>query len=202
MDRSSRVMSLDQIRPNPRNARTHSKKQIRKIEQSIRTFGFTNPLLIDEHGLLLAGHGRHAAAKLAGLKEVPVVQLSGLSEGKKRALLIADNKLAEDAGWDRERLAIELPELAEILVAEDLDISITGFDPPEIDQIATDFEERADPGDDIEASWTSGPAVSSAGDVWLLGGHRLMCGSACDAGHLSLLLGTDRVAMAFFGCSL
>jgi ParB-like chromosome segregation protein Spo0J len=82
MDRSSRLMSVGQIRPNPRNARTHSKRQIRKIEQSIRTFGFTNPLLVDEDGLLLAGHGRHAAAKLGGLKEVPVVQLSGLSVRK------------------------------------------------------------------------------------------------------------------------
>ena len=134
-----RWVSPQALKPNPRNARTHSKKQIRQIADSIVAFGFTVPLLVDESHMILAGHGRLEAAKLLGLSEVPVIVLEGLSEAKKRALLLADNKIAENAGWDRERLAIELPELAELLIDEDLDISITGFEPVEIDQIAQRF---------------------------------------------------------------
>src|SRR4249920_3858835 len=128
-------VSPDALKPNPRNARTHSKKQIRQIADSIVAYGFVVPLLADESLMTLAGHGRLGAAKLLGLNEVPVIVLEGLSEAKKRALLLADNKIAENAGWDRERLAIELPELAELLIDEDLDISLTGFEPVEIDQI-------------------------------------------------------------------
>ena len=148
------LVSIDKLKTNPRNARTHSKKQIRQIADSIGAYGFTVPLLIDETATIIAGHGRLAAAKLRGLSKVPVIVLKGLSEAKKRALLLADNKIAENAGWDRERLAIELPELAELLVDEELDISITGFEPVEIDQIATDFEEdTSDPADIVENEW-------------------------------------------------
>ena len=147
-------VSPNALKPNPRNARTHSKKQIRQIADSIVAFGFTVPLLIDENPIIIAGHGRLEAAKLVGLNEVPAIVLEGLSEAKKRALLLADNKIADNAGWDRERLAIELPELAELLIDEDLDISITGFEPVEIDQIASDFEEDAsDPADAVESAW-------------------------------------------------
>src|ERR1700675_3494814 len=104
------LVSPDELKANPRNARTHSKKQIRQIADSIVAYGFTVPLLIDENAMIIAGHGRLAAAKLLGLSKVPVIVLKGLSEAKKRALLLADNKIAENAGWDRERLAIELPE--------------------------------------------------------------------------------------------
>src|SRR6476660_8913515 len=116
------------LKPNPRNVRTHSKNQIRQIANSIVAFGFVVPLVADENGLILLGHGRLAAAILIDLTEVPVIVLEGLSETRKRALLLADNKITENAGWDRERLAIELPELAELLIDEDLDISITGFE--------------------------------------------------------------------------
>jgi ParB-like chromosome segregation protein Spo0J len=105
------IMPLDQIRPNPRNPRTHSAKQIRQIADSIVGFGFTNPLLVDEHGALIAGHGRYQAAKLLGLTAVPAITLPGLSSARRRALAIADNKIAENAGWDREQLAVEIPEL-------------------------------------------------------------------------------------------
>jgi ParB-like chromosome segregation protein Spo0J len=105
-----------------RNARTHSKKQIRQIADSIVAFGFVNPILVDEVGVIVACHGRHAAARLLELKQVPVIELRGLSEAKRRALALADNKIAENAGWDRELLALELPELAEILVEDGLDI--------------------------------------------------------------------------------
>jgi ParB/RepB/Spo0J family partition protein len=98
------LVSLDTIKPNPRNARTHSKKQIEQIANSIDAFGFTVPVIIDETSTLLAGHGRFEAAKLRGLKEIPAIRLSGLSQAKKRALILADNKIAGNAGWDRERL--------------------------------------------------------------------------------------------------
>src|SRR5690349_4339133 len=104
------------IKPNPRNAHTHSKKQIAQIAKSIDTFGFTQPVIIDEISTLLAGEGRFEAAKLRDLKEIPAIRLRGLSEAKKRALMLADNKIAENSGWDRERLAIELPELADLLI--------------------------------------------------------------------------------------
>ena len=135
--------AIDALKPNARNARTHSKKQIRQIADSIAAFGFVVPIVVDEGGIIIAGHGRYAAAKLLGLRQVPVLEVQGLSETKRRALAIADNKIAENAGWNRELLAVELPELAEILVVEGLDIAITGFAPVEIDQLTADFEQDA-----------------------------------------------------------
>ena len=120
---------VEAVKPNARNARTHSKKQIRQIADSIATFGFLVPILVDERRVVIAGHGRYAAAKLLGHKKVPAIEVQGLSEAKRRALALADNKIAENAGWDRELLAAELPELAELLVVENLDIAITGFAP-------------------------------------------------------------------------
>ena len=124
------ILSVDKLRPNPRNARTHSKKQLRQIADSIRRFGWTYPVLVDEAGNILAGHGRFKAAETLGLKEVPVITVSNLSEAEKRALALADNKIAENAGWDREMLAAELGELAVLLPECNLDIEITGFDTP------------------------------------------------------------------------
>ena len=109
-------IEIDKLTPSGRNARTHSRKQIHQIADSITAFGFVVPLLIDDDGVIIAGHGRYAAAKLLDLKQVPAIRLQGLSEAKRRALALADNKIGENAGWDRERLAIELPALAEILV--------------------------------------------------------------------------------------
>jgi DNA modification methylase len=192
------LVRVDAIKPNPRNAHTHSKKQIEQIAKSIDAFGFTQPVIIDEASNLLAGHGRLGAAKLRGLKEIPAIRLRGLSEAKKRALLLADNKIAENAGWDRERLAIELPELTELLNAENLDISITGFEAVEIDALMSDFEESTeDPADDIQADWLSASHVSHPGDVWQLGPHRLLCGDARDAANLDRLIGHKQAAMAF-----
>ena len=186
------------LKPNPRNARTHSKKQIRQIADSIVACGFTVPVLIDENSMLIAGHGRLEAAKLLGLKRIPAIRLHGLSKAQKRALLIADNKIAENAGWDRERLAIELPELAELLIEESLDISITGFEPVEIDQLVSDFEEdTADPADTIRTDWLSPAPVTQPGDIWQLGPHRLLCGDTRQAANLTRLLGGEQAAMAF-----
>jgi DNA modification methylase len=192
------TMPLGQIKPNPRNPKTHSSKQIRQIANSIVGFGFTNPLLIGEHGELIAGHGRYQAAKLLGLTSVPVIMVGGLSRAKRRALAIADNKIAENAGWDRERLAIEIPELTDLLSAEGLDISILGFEPVEIDQLQSDFEEQSsDPQDSIDPNWLDAAPVSQVGDQWVLGNHRLMCADARRADHISKLMTNCRADLAF-----
>ena len=186
------------LKPNPRNARTHSKKQIRQIANSILAFGFVVPLVVDENNTILLGHGRHAAAIDLDLDEVPAIVLEGLSETKKRALLLADNKITENAGWDRKRLAVEIPELTEILIEEGLDISITGFEPVEIDQIAIDFEENtSDPADTVESEWLTASVVSKPGDTWELDEHRLSCGDARNAGDIDRLMSGKRAAMAF-----
>src|SRR6516225_3641281 len=191
-------IAIDAIKPNARNARTHSKKQIRQIADSITAFGFLVPILIDQGGLIIAGHGRYAAAVLLGLQEVPVIRVEGLSDAKRRALALADNKIGENAGWDRELLATELPESADILIVEGLDISITGFAPVEIDQIATDFEEdSSDPADTVDPEWAKGSPLSTHGDLWQLGHHRLLCGDARNADDLVRLMGESRAAMAF-----
>jgi DNA methylase/ParB-like nuclease domain len=191
-------IAIDALTPNARNARTHSKKQIRQIADSITAFGFLVPLLIEEGGAVIAGHGRYAAAKLLGLEQVPVIEVKGLSQAKRRALALADNKIAENAGWDRELLAAELPELAELLVVDSLDISITGFAPVEIDQLTTDFEENAsDPADAVDPAWATTAAVSKPGDLWQLGNHRILCGDARDPDAIGRLMGGSRAAMGF-----
>src|SRR5260370_22351011 len=122
---------IGQLRPNPRNSRTHSKKQIKLIAASIRQFGFLNPIIVDEAKTVLAGHGRLEAARFEGLTHVPTICLDHLTVLQKRAYLIADNRIAEQAGWNREMLAIELGELIDLLPAEDLEVSLTGFEIPE-----------------------------------------------------------------------
>jgi hypothetical protein len=146
--RSSRLAityrPLSDLTPDPRNARTHSKRQIDQIRTSIETFGFTNPILADAEGHIIAGHGRLQAARALGLGEVPTITLSGLSEVQKRALRIADNKIALNAGWDMEILQLELSELASIDV--DIDLTLTGFSTGEVDLILTS---ATDPDDEV-----------------------------------------------------
>src|SRR5438132_3507912 len=120
-------IAIDKLTPNERNARTHSRKQIRQIADSISTFGFLVPILIDEDGVIIAGHGRHAAAKLLDLKEVPTIKVTGLSQAKRRALALADNRIAASAGWDRQILAVELPERGRVRIEENIDIAFTGL---------------------------------------------------------------------------
>jgi DNA modification methylase len=153
---------------------------------------------VDEDGELIAGHGRYQAAKLLGLTTVPVIVAAGLSRAKRRALAIADNKIAENAGWDRERLALEIPELTALLSEEGLDVSILGFEPVELDQLQIDFEESsADPQDSIEPSWFDMAPVSQLDDLWLMGNHRLMCADARRADHISKLMTSCRADLAF-----
>jgi DNA modification methylase len=192
-------MPIDRIKTNILNTRTHSVKQIGQIENSIRAFGFTSPLLVSEDDELIAGHGRYEAAKKLGLATVPVIVVTGLSAAKRRALAIADNKIAENAGWDRERLAIEIPELAELLKPEGLDVSILGFEPVEIDGLQTDFEdEAADPEDDVDPNWSTAPfTVSQTGDLWFLGSHKILCGDARSTPDVGRLMVDCRADAAF-----
>ena len=195
---SVQTWSINQIKLNPRNCRTHPGKQIDQLVNSMVAFGFTNPLLVTEDGTLIAGEGRYKAAQLLGLAKVPVIVLTGLSPARQRALAIADNKLAENAGWDRERLAIEIPELTGLLETEGLDVSILGFDAVEIDQLLTDFEEKvADPQDSIDPKWCTDRVVSKPGDLWVLGPHKLLCGDARSAADIARLMARCRADMAF-----
>jgi DNA modification methylase len=185
-----------ELRFYPNNARTHSKKQIRQIANSIAKFGFCNPILIDDAKQIIAGHGRVEAAKLLGIDAVPTCQLSHLSDADKRAYILADNKLAEKAGWDKELLAIELQGLIEL----DVDIELTGFDMAEIDLILEEGREaRGEPSgpEDQVPEPSPLPAVTQTGDLWLLGSHRLLCGDARDKAAYDRLLEGAKAEFVF-----
>jgi len=178
--------------PDPRNARTHSKKQVEQIIASIRAFGFTNPILADPEGHLIAGHGRWRAAREMQLDTVPVIELSGLSETQKKALRLADNKIALNAGWDFEILKLELSTLSQNPI--DIDLALTGFSPGEIDVILTD---TPDPDDEVIPTVPLNPRVQP-GDIWQLGPHRIGCGDGRDAAFLAELVGgNERIDCAF-----
>ena len=183
------------LRPCPGNARTHSAKQISEIATSIKAFGFNNPVLVDKDGTIIAGHGRVAAAKKLGLDTVPCVRLEHLSEAEKRAYILADNKLAEKAGWDRDILAIELQHLADLDL--DFDITATGFEMAEIDLLLSDADaDQADPADAVP-ELAVGPAVTQPGDVWQIGRHRLICGDSTLSETYARLLVGERAQMVF-----
>lgn len=182
----------DALRPYAKNARKHSKAQIRQIADSIEAFGFNNPLLVDTQNQVLAGHGRLEAAKLLDLKTVPTIQLGHLPPEKARAYIIADNRLAEKSSWDYELLAEELENLSQ----QDMDLTVTGFDMPEIDLMLQDKED-ADPdaGDEIPEPPTT--PVTQLGDLWQLGQHRILCGDSLKTDSYSRLLGDEKVQIIF-----
>ena len=167
---------LAALKPYAGNARVHSKKQIKQIARSIDRFGFNNPILIDENYRILAGHGRYEAAKLLDLKLVPTIQLSHMSEADKRAYILADNRLAEKAGWDNEMLAIELDALIDL----GFDLDLTGFEAPDVDLIIEGVGEGPDQADNEIPDLPKEPPVSRPGDLWTLGKHLLYCGDARD----------------------
>ena len=162
--------------------------------ESIERFGHTNPILIDDGGQIIAGHGRVEAAKLLGIESVPALRLSHLSAADKRAYVIADNRLAEKAGWDRELLAIELQALVDL----EFDVELTGFEMGEIDIILSDSDEAKDetagPEDDVPDSLPD-RIVSRLGDIWILGKHRLHCGDARDQAAYDQLLTGDKAEL-------
>lgn len=185
------LLSTKALRPYARNPRSHSRRQIEQIAQSIREFGFNNPILIDADKVVIAGHGRLEAAKLLGIKRIPAIRLDHMTEAEKRAYVIADNKLAENAGWDHALLALELRYISELDV--ELDLTLTGFEPAEIDLSLQGLESAtsAAEADDVPEPDRSRPPVSRAGDLWLLGErHRLLSADArINASFAQLLAG-------------
>ena len=193
---------VEALIPYARNPRTHSDAQIAKIAASIAEFGWTSPILVDAVQGVIAGHGRLAAARKLGLADVPVIELAHLSPAQKRAYVIADNRLALDAGWDEELLAVELAELTDA----GFDLALTGFDDAELHSLLNEVEDgdpeegdEAPQEDDSADEVPDAPivAVSRAGDVWLLGAHRLICGDAGDRDVITALMQDDRAHLCF-----
>jgi DNA modification methylase len=178
--------------PYARNARIHSEEQVAQIAASIVEFGFTNPILAGSDGVIVAGHGRLAAAQKLGLESVPVVVLDHLTPTQRRALIIADNRIAENAGWDDAMLRIELQSLQE----DGFNLDITGFDADALAEIMAGEETTVDGNTDEDAiPELSETAISRPGDVWILGNHRLVCGDATQASSYEQLLAGQRVQM-------
>src|ERR1039458_2471419 len=186
--------AVGDLKPSPHNARTHSKHQIRQIADSIKAFGFTNPVLIDRNNTIIAGHGRVAAAKLLRLSLVPTIRLENLSPDQIRAYVLADNRLAEKAGWDKSILAIELQHL--LTIDDDFDVTITGFEIPEIDLILGEATDKPDP-DDVFDCIETDHTVAQLGDLWLLGKHRVLCGSALQPESYATLMASRRADVVF-----
>jgi DNA modification methylase len=184
------------LKPAPTNARTHSQRQIKTIARSMERFGFMNPILVDgEHGII-AGHGRWAAAKLLGLRKVPTLKFAHLSDADKRAYILADNKIAEKAGWDRELLAIEL----QAFVDMDFDIGAIGFEMAEVELILDEASEIRQPAlapEDALPEAVPGTDIVQTGDLWMLGAHRLHCGDARDRHSYKSLLEDAKADFVF-----
>lgn len=180
-------LPLSTLKAYAKNARTHSRKQIGQVAESIRTFGFNVPILVDEDLTVLAGHARMEAARKLGLESVPCVRLSHMTKAQKKAFILADNKLALNAGWDEELLSFELKDL--VSLDKDFEMGIMGFSTSEIDGLleGVSLEEPGDPKDD-RLPEMSEVAVSKPGDLWLLGPHRLLCGSALSAEDCARLM--------------
>ncbi|WP_339085466.1 DNA methyltransferase [Hyphomicrobium sp. ghe19] len=178
-----------------RNARTHSAKQIRQIADSIDAFGFVSPVLIDAEDRIVAGHGRVDAARKLGLATVPVICLEHLSEAELRAYAIADNRLAELAGWDKDVLAIELADL--VTIDSDFDVSVTGFEHAEIDLAIQRQSEPPDIMDELPKVPSAEEAVTQVGTLWCLGEHRIICGDVRDRDVVARLMDGDRARMVF-----
>ena len=180
------------LKPDPRNARTHSKRQVEQIIASIREFGFTNPILLDPEGVLIAGHGRLLAAKSMGMAEVPTIELVGLNDAQKRALRLADNKIALGAGWDLDLLKVELAELSALDL--DLDLTVTGFCTGELDVLLGGNE---DPDDDGLPPAPANPRTRR-GDIWILSEHCIGCGDSRDIDFLHKVVGDGAQIDAVF----
>lgn len=187
-------LPVDDLKNNPHNSRKHNRRQLRLIADSIKAFGFTNPILLDQNNTIIAGHGRAAAARFLNMIEVPTIRLENLSPDQVRAYVIADNRLAEKAGWDPSILAIELQHLSNI--ETDFDITVTGFDIPEIDTLLSPNDSEPDSADKFEVQGSSEP-VSQVGDLWQAGRHRILCGSALEKNCYSTLLGARRAGVVF-----
>ncbi len=187
-----KTVTVDKLIPYARNSRTHSDAQVSKIASSIKEFGFLNPIITDGKNGIVAGHGRVMAAQKLGLKELPVIEASHLTEAQKRAYVIADNRLALDAGWDNDMLKVELQELSDL----DFDLSLTGFDEKELDGFLEPEPTEGLTDEDAVPEAPETP-VTVEGDVWLLGRHRLMCGDSTSIDAVEKLMDGKPVDLIF-----
>ncbi len=184
---------IAELEPHSGNPRTHSKRQILQIARSIEEFGFTNPVLLDRQDRVLAGHGRLAAARRLGMAQVPTIRLAEMSEAQKRAYTLADNRLAEAAGWDRELLALELRYISELEL--DFDLELTGFEMAEIDLLLDPAAGEQDILDRLPEA--DGPPVSAPGDLWCLGRHRILCADATSADAFDRMMAGKAAQLVF-----
>jgi hypothetical protein len=195
------VLPVSLLRPRGSNPRTHSRKQLRQIGKSIRKFGFTNPVLIDRDNCVIAGHGRIEAAKLVGLQQVPTICLDDMTEAQKHAYAIADNRLAENAGWDQRLIALELSYITELDI--NFDLTLTGFESGEIDLVLDNHDDADGDSHDCEDDGPSeltepAPPVSRVGDLWLFPPrHRLLCGDAIKGDSFMRLMSGEQAQMVF-----
>jgi len=181
------LVPTDKLIPYVNNARTHSKEQITKLRSSLREFGFINPIIIDRDFNVIAGHGRIEAAKAEGITEVPCVYVDHLTEAQKKAYILADNRMALDAGWDEELLAVELSELQDL----GYDLAMTGFDEKELADLFSDKTDSDAKDDDFDLTAALEKAsFVQRGDVWTVGRHKLMCGDATSADDVNTLMGS------------
>jgi DNA modification methylase len=186
-------IKINALRPYAQNAKNHPEKQIQQIAKSIREFGFNNPILIDESGEIIAGHGRYAAAQVLELETVPAIRLLHLNDAQKRAYRLADNKIAENGGWNEDLLRLELGELETI--CDDFDINITGFEDVEIDVLMDGAEKSADPKTNTVPYVPENEIVTRPGDIWIIGLHRIICGNSLEPETFERLLGDTRADM-------
>ena len=177
------LVDIHKLIPYVNNARTHNVQQINKLRSSLREFGFINPVIIDRDFNVIAGHGRIMAAKEEGINEVPCVFVDYLTEAQKKAYILADNRMAMDAGWDEELLKVEI----EALQAEDFDLILTGFDESELSGFFDTADDAKDDDFDVDAELEK-PPVTKSGDLWLLGNHRLLCGDSTKAETYEMLM--------------
>lgn len=185
-------IKLDSLIPYARNSRTHSDAQVAQIAASIKEFGFTNPVLIDETGSIIAGHGRVLASRKLLFNEIPCIRLSHLTAAQKRAYVIADNKLALNAGWDDELLRLELTDLKEL----NFDLDLTGFSAEEIDQLLTPEQVEGLTDEDAVPEVPVEP-ITKLGDIWILGKHRLMCGDSTSIDAVEKLMEKQKADICF-----
>jgi DNA modification methylase len=185
--------SVTALKPYAGNAHTHSKKQIRQIAASIRTFGWTNPILTDANGVVVAGHGRLQAAIALGIDRVPTICISDMTETQKRAYVLADNKLADNAGWDHGQLAVELQSLLKL--DPEFDITVTGFEMGEIDFLVADSDQEDDEADQLPEIDPHQPKITQPGDLWQLGPHRLHCADSTQAASFEKLMGLEQAQL-------
>jgi DNA modification methylase len=193
MDLNVQQIALEQLVPYARNARTHSDSQVAQIAGSIAEFGFVNPVLVGGDNVIIAGHGRIMAAKKLGLQTVPTIKLDHLTENQRRALVIADNKIAENAGWDEELLRLELQNLAD----EDFDLDLLGFDDVELDDLLTSLDDDEAAALDENIPKVQENPVSRTGDVWIMGEHRLLCGDSTSEADMKKLMAGELADMVF-----